>query len=321
MMLFTSVMLIITIVPSVLIIHIILTSKELHRKKHHYFVANLMVSDIFGAIARFSAKMFLMVLYLLNVINMMTHQFLPWINLFLIWTVILTHLTSSISFIPLAVERFITITFPYRYRNILTEKRAVLMGVAVWIVSAALGAMAVALVDFEIVMAFGEYVPGKNAEMLILIGFIVQTLSLLLITSTNVYLHRQINTSNKKLTENQQMSCEDDSQTKTLKRNLQVFYSQAKLMISLQMLGGIDCLICLIYPTLMALLLLTNLDRETFLLIQLFLLQPLQWSVSLFHSFIFSIYNKIVYKKFIRRFKQCQPSAFSRHSKVIALNQ
>ena len=319
MMLIISVLLIITIAPAVSIICIILKSKELH-KKHYYFAVNLMVSDILGAVSRFNAKMFLMVLYLFN-LNVTTYYILQWINLFLIWMLILTHLTSSVSFIPLAVERFITITFPYRHRNILTSKRVFTMGAAVWVVSAVLGAVGTAIVHFEIIMAFGEHVPIKNVTVLILIGFIVQVLSLLLITSTNIYLHRQITTSNKKLTENQQLGSEDDSQTKTIKRKLQTFRSQVKLMMSLQMLGGIDSLIRLIYPTMMTLLLLTALDRGTFLLIQQLLLQPLLWSVPLFHSFIFGIYNKIIYKKLIRKFRQCQSTLCSRHSKVIILNQ
>ena len=296
LMLIISMMLIVTVVPAVFIIHIILTSKELH-KKHYYFVVNLMVSDILGAISRFNAKMFIMVLYLLN-LNVTAYHILRWINLFLVWMVILTHLTSSVSFIPLAVERFITIIFPYRYRNILTNKRAFMMGAGVWVGSAILGIMGIAIVQFEIVVAFGEHVPVKNIKVLILIGFIVQVFSLLLITSTNISLHHQITTSNKMLKDNQQLDSEDDSQTKTIQGRLQIFRSHVKLMMSLQLLGGVDSLIRLIYPTMMTLLLLTTLDRATFLLIQQLLLQPLQWSVPLYFT---HLYLPFIIKLYIRK--------------------
>ena len=118
-----------------------------------------------------NAKMFLMALYLFNLAY---HSLqLQWINLFLIWMVILTHLTSSVPFISLAVELFITITFPYRHRNSLTNKRAFTMGAAVWVVSTVLGTMGAATVHFEIIMAFGEHAPVKKVTVPNLIGFIV----------------------------------------------------------------------------------------------------------------------------------------------------
>ena len=317
-MLIISVILVITVVPAMMIIRIILTSKELH-KKHYYFIVNLLVTDILCVIVRFTAKMFIMVLYLLN-LNVADYHVLEWIKMLLLWMQISITVTApSLSFIPLAIERFVTITFPLCHRSILTNTRAFLMGAFIWIISAVLGTVICTIAHFKTVGPFGDYVPVKNVAILGLV-FVVQVFSLILITSTNIYLHHQITTSNKKLMENQQLSSENDPQTKTLQRKLQTFRSQIKLMISLQMLGGIDSLIRILDPILNTLLRLMLETNSSVLVRQLFL-QPLQWSIPLFHLFIFGVYTKTIYKKLTREFRQCLPTWFSHRSKVIILNQ
>jgi len=115
----------IIIVPAVLIICIILTSKELSIR-YYYFAVNLLVADILGAITRFSSTMLYIIFYSLHV-NVMNNIVLYWITLFLLWSTTVTHQATNMSFVPLAVERFITIVFPYCHRSILINRRAILM--------------------------------------------------------------------------------------------------------------------------------------------------------------------------------------------------
>ena len=183
-------MLIIIIVPAVLIIRIILTSKELSTR-YYYFAVNFLVADILGAITRFSSTMLYIIFYSLHV-NVMNNIVLYWITLFLFWSTTFTHLATNMSFVPLAVERFITIAFPYRHRSILTNRRAILMGMAVWIVSVILATVALTVVQIEISAPFGDFYPVKNSGILVLIGFLPRVFSITLVTSTNINLHGQI---------------------------------------------------------------------------------------------------------------------------------
>jgi len=224
------------------------------------------------------------------------------------------------SFVPLAVERFITIAFPYRHRSILTNRRAILMGMAVWIVSVILATVAVIVVQIEILAPFGGFYPVKNRGILVLIGLFPRLFSITLITSTNIYLHGQIAKSKRKLMENQKTASEDDSQ-RLLQGRLHKFRAQITTMMSLQMLGGINGLISII-PILYALMFLTLASKSITFVQQLFI-DPLQWGIFLSHSYIFGVYTKrIRLKLFGYSFKQYLPASyFSHRSKVIILNK
>ena len=113
--------------------------------------------------------------------------------------------------------------------------------------------------------------------------------------------------------ENQKTASEDDSQ-RLLQGRLHKFRAQITTMMSLQMLGGIDGLISIVIPILYIWILLT-LGSKSIIFVQELFINPLQWGILLFHSYIFGVYTKkIRLKLFGYSFKQHLPTSCFSHA-------
>ena len=112
-----------TVIPGVVVIHIIRKTKELHNR-YCQFLVNLLISDILSTV-KYCFEIFIMILYLFN-IRIHVHYVA-----FVI--VIIPQVVAKYCFVLLAIDRVVGVAFPYWYRNIMTLKVVYALIASLWI--------------------------------------------------------------------------------------------------------------------------------------------------------------------------------------------
>ena len=124
MLFVASVSIPVVIVPSLLAIAIIVKNKRL-QTNNNIFLINLLFTDIGFALVFCCYNGLLTVLYLLGV------------NVNVDCRIIVMPAMAKLIFIPMCVDRFIHIAFPFSYKQIVTTKAIIITIITLWIVDIA----------------------------------------------------------------------------------------------------------------------------------------------------------------------------------------
>ena len=172
------------IVPSLSAIVIIVKNKKL-QNNNTTFLVNLLFADVGVAVVIWCTNGLLALLYLLgvNVDANCTIIKIPAMTLFI---------ASKLMFIPMCVDRFIHIAFPFSYRQIVTTKAITVTIITLW--------MAImVIITFIYTNDSQEYIPllgiCKHNQtnvpfVLVILGLYITPF--VLITITSIYLHQRI---------------------------------------------------------------------------------------------------------------------------------
>ena len=300
------------ITPAAVIIHIIRKTEELHTK-YCLFLVNLLIGDILNII-RYCFEIFIMVLYLLNI--------RIYIDAIAYIIIIIPQLVSLYSFVLLAIDRFVGVAFPYRYRNIMKPRVVYALIASVWVIAAVLLFFSRVLASPYLLWSFGIFIPQSVHPVIFILYLFPQGVSAVLIVGTNVYLYRIIIQSKKKLENNLKLSGKDDHKVTKLQRIIHNFQMQLESSLPLFVLGGIDCLfnvlrvvsyifISMYYPRSSG-----AIPRIYFFQ---FMVSPLEYCQIISHSITYGVYKKEVRKKLRQYYHHLQRLFPFCPSKVITL--
>ena len=295
-----------------MIIHVIWKNEQLH-KKYYLFVANLLLSDIVST-GRYGLEILLMVLYLFD-IPVDRKAF----SVFFIILTIPRQATCSI-FVLLAIDRFISVNYPYRYRNIMTTRVACMLLVALWLITAAYVITVGFMSPLSLVRPFGIFVTTIN-PLLSAVFIFPMVASILVVLLTNAYLYYTTVQSNKKL--QQRLKLDGDAyEISRIRRLLHNLRMQAKPTLSLLILGGIDCVINILRSV--TIILITAYIPSAIISTRAYIFQvlsPLEWCRLISHSFVYGVYMKDIRMQ-LRKYpfyQRLQRMFTSKHGKVTVL--
>ena len=141
----TSAVIVITL--DVMVINVIGWTRQLHTK-YFFLIAHLLGADVAGYVVRLLRQCLIIILYQLGLNSDSTTVILKWLVV-LPSTVLL--LISILLPITLAIERMIVIAFPYRHRDIMTNKTVTSMLAVMWGTATILATIMIAtgLIDID----------------------------------------------------------------------------------------------------------------------------------------------------------------------------
>jgi len=102
------------IIPAVMVIAIIVKNAAV-RTVNNIFLVNILIADACFVLFSFSQRSILMIIYLLGFIINGNCDLLIILTLALI-------VATKLMFLPLSIDRFIHVAFPFSYKNIMTTK-------------------------------------------------------------------------------------------------------------------------------------------------------------------------------------------------------
>ena len=281
------------IIPAVLVIRIILQTEELHTI-YYLFVIDLLFTDILNTL-KMGFEIVLVCLYLFGINADTTLSFIMYSILSI------PRAAARLSFINLAIDRFIAIAFPYRHKSIMTYKRAYIMLLSKWIISIIMGVVAYSASSFAFVGSFGVYTALEKSIGRVILFVLIVIVTVILIICVNAYLYVQITKSKQKLEENRRVhGRSDNEEIKQLKQTYYKFRNTIKTTFSLLILGGVDGIINLL--TMMAVIMNRMLSVSNTLYAFQFVVYPLLCIQLISHSLMYGMYMKPIR----RRLCKCQ---------------
>ena len=219
--------------PALTISNVIWYTRELHTK-YYFFVANLLATNMAAVIVGVILGYLISILYLLDWNSDTSAIVVKWLA---VAPFTILYFMSILSPIPVALERMIVIAFPFRHRNIMTNKTVAGMLVAIWGVSTILTIIIIFTVPLDIVWPLATLHWHSNIYAIIAAP---RLLAVICIVAANSFLHYKITISNRKAEENQRLGNEE--QVKKFKKLLKEVRTQAKPTMTLFLVGGIDIL-------------------------------------------------------------------------------
>ena len=206
----------IVMTPAVMVICVICTTKELHTK-YFFFVANLLVTNIFNIIVESVLQYVIMVLYLCGLDSDSTGVI---IKRFILPLHTILRFMTILLLITLAVNRVVIIASPYRHRYIMTKKVVAGILAAMWGLSAILTVTIIIVVPVHI----GWPLAVIDFQYTVRPFFLFARLtSAIFIIATNVYLFYKVTESNRRVRENERLGCEEEA--KRFTKLVQLFRS------------------------------------------------------------------------------------------------
>ena len=143
-MLTTTITATIVITPAVAVFNVIWYTRQLHTK-YYFFIANLLATNIATIIVRVIQEYLICILYL-NSVSVPTA--VKWL-MFAPFTIL--YLMDILLPITVALERMIVIAFPFRHRNIMTNKTVAGILAAMWDTSIILTMISIITIPFHII--------------------------------------------------------------------------------------------------------------------------------------------------------------------------
>ena len=300
--------------PTVLIICIIAKSKELQKEQqnHRAFLINLLVSDVIFVIAKSTINGILIILYLLDVT--------VYINCTAITILTLAPtFATKMMFLPLIIDRFINIAFPFDYKRVMTAKAVNVIIGSLWLLTLCHSIIISTIHTLLYLPSLGDCIATDSKILLRLTTAGPLVFSALFIISTSVYFYLKIKRSKRYFHQVQQTGQERNSTKHG--RILEMLQEQLKPAISVFFLGGFDAALNLLLPVLFTIMR-TYLSDKDPRIITIYTLQlgvlPVQLCQSLSHSLAYGIYSKQIRKLLC---DYCKDKVSTRRSKVTVLKR
>ena len=298
------------IIPAMMIINVIWWTRELHTQ-YFFFLAHLLATNITSAIAGSILGYLVMILYLLDLNSDSAVIIVKWVS---IAPFLLLRLMTVFAPMTLAIERMITIAFPFRHRSIITTKTASGMLAAMWGTSVVLTIIVITIVPFNIVWPLALVYWDQ-----IIYPFIVmpRLISIISIVAANIFLQYKITISNRKAKENQRLGNEEE--VKRFKNLLQEVRAQVNTTITLFIVGGIGVIGNILLPVIYVIID-TSVEPSKKVYVLRFSLQFIEACVFLSQILVYGYCTK----KIRKRLPNCtifHRQWFTRHNRVGIMHQ
>ena len=161
------------VVPALAVIIIILKNRKMRKKKNNIFYVNLLITDVVAILIRWIISSTIAICHLLDVPN---------VNCNVVTVpVISSMLATRLMFLPVVIDRFLRIAFPFSYKRMLSTKRIAIIISSMWLLSLVCGIFSLVSNDFTVCPECGVCEPHfygvsfKLFALLVLGVFIVIT--------------------------------------------------------------------------------------------------------------------------------------------------
>ena len=161
------------VVPALAVIIIILKNRKLRKRKNNIFYVNLLITDVVAILIRWIVSSTIAICYLLD---------LPNVNCNVVTVpVIASMLATRLMFLPVVINRFLHVAFPFSYERMLSTKRIAAIIGSLLLLSLACGIFILVSNDFTVCPECGVCEPQfhrvsfKLFALLVLGMFIVIT--------------------------------------------------------------------------------------------------------------------------------------------------
>ena len=280
----TTITLAITVVtPAVTVINVIWQIRELHTK-YFFLVAHMLATKVTWVMITLVLTYIIILLYLFDLDSDFAYIVLKWLG---ILPYILMYLMAILLPVPIAVERMITIAFPFRHRSIVTAKTVAIMLAAMWILSAILAMIIMITVPIDVVWPIGLIYLHPTVYPYIIA--VLQLMTIICIVAANSLLQYKVTISNRKAAENQRLGNEEE--IKSFKNILQEVRAQATATITLFLVGGID-VIANILQTATYAVIENSVEPDKKLFVLLFAFQLIETGIFLSEILVYGLYMK-----------------------------
>ena len=283
-----------TIIPAAVIIHIIRKTEELHTK-YSLFLVNLLIGDVLMTIS-YCFGVIIIVLYLFNIRIYISDV------VYIIFTI--PRVVIKYSFILLAIDRVVGVAYPYRYRSIMKSRVVYALIASVWVIAAGLLLLIrIILGSPYLVWQLGQIIAPSGSLGAVFLYVLPQFASAIMIVGTNVYLHRTITQSKKKLENNLNLSGQDERKVTKLQRLVHNLQIQLESSLPVFVLGGVDCFFNVLRNVLF-LLFIAFFSFSDNISLFLCIILPLEQFQVILHPITYGVYQKTVRKKLRKYYQQ-----------------
>ena len=298
-------------VPALMVIRIILKNAVL-QTRNNIFLANLLVADVCTALFRWLLNTTLMILYLLGFnikINNCTIYLVPTMGLVM---------ATKLMFLPLSIDRFIHVAFPFSYKSIITTKVIATIISSLWLLSMFVSTILLVNRPTRYFPPLGACKPESTNVLLRLFLVGPMIVSIVLITVTSIYLRHRIIKSNKFFHSVKRSATEEQKSIKA-GRLVEILQEQIKPTLSVFIAGGVDGTLNILF---VIIFIMASSDASSMasLYVVQFILMSVQLCQSLSHILSYGLYNKKIRKRLLDNYcssKYCSTT----QSKVVNLNR
>ena len=294
------------IIPALMVIVTVVKSKKMQINKN-FFLVNLVLADMGVVLVQWCTNGLLMVLYLLGLTVDANCTLL-------LTSAIALVIASKLMFLPMCVDRFIHIAFPFTYKRIVTTKAITVTIIALWMVAIFMSYFLIYDQPFEYIPSLGICKPKQINILyqLILVGsFFIPVLP---ISITSVYLRYRIIKSNN-FFHSVKRNVAQERRSLKAGRLAEILQEQVKPTLSVFILGGTDAVVDMLFVLVSAIAsFLSPTNTMVYIVTTQFMAIPMHYIQAVNHSIV---YNKNIREKIIIGCKQ----GCNKQSKVIVLNR
>ena len=298
-------------IPTLMVTSAIIRSKELCSKRFFYssfFLVNLYIANMTGIMMKCGIVCVLLIVHLLGIsVNY---------NCIISQVVSLVLNGGKLLFLPLAIDRVLSVAYPFSYKQIMTMRLATGLVVIPWAFLILMRISVFATLTYVYYPVLGDCViiGELSGNPLLFFFFLSEVMATVLIIVSSVYLRHKIIKSNKLFHRPRKNAVEECDSTK-IGRMVEILQEQLKPTMSVLVVGGIDGIFNVLNPIIYAIMVSVFDDPAALLYVIEFIMFPLLFVQMLSHALTYGVYNKNIRKEFYEYKEIC-----SRHSKVIALN-
>ena len=289
----------VVIVPALWAIVIIVKNKKL-QTNNNIFLINLLIADVHLAVVLLCANGLLTVLYLLGV-NMDVDCRITMIP------VVIFVIANKLMFIPMCVDRFIHIAYPFSYKRIVTTI------ITLWMVTIAPTAILYINQPFEYIPSVGGCKPTQTNIPFLLILLLCYFIPIVVITITSIYLCQRIIKS-KNFFHSVKRNAAQERKSNKAGRLAEILEEQVKPTMAVFRVGGIDAVLDILSAVITAVgILVSPSNTLAFLVTGQLIGIPIEYLQSANHWLVYNIDIREKMIDCIRARKKC--------SKVITLHR
>jgi len=298
-------------IPTLMVTSAIIRSKELCSKRYFYssfFLMNLYITNMTGIVMKCGIVSVLLIVHLLGIsVNY---------NCVISQVVSLVLNGGKLLFLPLAVDRVLSVAYPFSYKQIMTMRLATGLVVIPWAFLVLMRISVFATLTFVYYPVLGDCViiGELSSNPLLFFFFLSEVMATVLIIVSSVYLRHKIIKSNKLFHRPRRNAVREPDTTK-IGRMVEILQEQIKPTMSVLIVGGIDGIFNVLNPIVYFIMISVFDDPAGLLYVIEFVMFPLLFVQMLSHSLTYGIFNRNIRKELCQYMEVC-----SRHSKVVALN-
>ena len=294
----------VVIVPALWAIAIIVKNKKL-QTNNNIFLINLLLTDVGFVLMVWCTNGLLTVLYLLGI------KVDADCNLVSIPVMIMV-IANKLMFVPMCVDRFIHIAFPFSYKWIVTTKAVMTTIITLWMLAILVTTFLYINESFEYIPSLGVCKPNQTNIPGLLILLLCFFIPIVLITITSIYLRYRIIKS-KNFFHSVKRDAAQERKSNKAGRLAEILQEQVKPTLAVFRVGGIDAFLDILIMMVLVVAFLSSSSTMAFIISTQFTGISIQYIQSANHSLV---YNIDIREKMFGCIRMR-----NRHSKVIILHR